>query len=306
MKTFVKLKNAGYQVLLTSSTQSSKAKVRGVLCDEEGNALKEFNAKTRKAKSKKEIKILAQQIVNEFEDLLKPKAPKPEKKSSGSKEWIDPRLIDALDAVIQSKVLSDKWAKSTMAKYLAKFKKYILPAISPPEEFDRKKKVTLEEQLKESLEKNARKGNQLNARRYAQVYLHAADSIYKNMQVVDGTLPDLELETDSMRVPVKRREQPKHIPLDVQARFEARVIELMYDDPVLARAIAVFHSCGTRNREAASVIYSDIIYNSCYTLLDIATQEIDGERNPTLKTAAAYRKVVLDRWGEYVVQETKD
>lgn len=304
MKKIIPLKDNSYEVHISWSSKSNTPRITGTLYTAEGDLVKGINPKTRKAKSKKEIEYLNMQIVHAFEETLKPKAThRRVEKDNEDSNWTDPRLTEALSRLMESGRLRDDWAESTIDKYMAKFKRYILPCISPPEEFNKKKHKLLEEKIKESIERRARKSNGLNARKDTQVYLNAGQTIYELMQDIDPSLPNISLRSDSSRLVTKRREMPKHIPVDVQRKFEAEILAIINDDPIFARATAIMHSGATRNSEAASAIGSDFIINNEYIMLDIATQEISGVRNPELKTPASYRKVVFDNFGEFVVKE---
>lgn len=306
MKKNILLKQGGYEVRCSWNAKKDNPKITATLYNEKGVRAKDYSRKQKTAKSKAEIEYRIQQLVNQFEEELKPKPTYKRNKESSFSGYVDSRISSAFNLLEDSGVLEDEWAKSTIDKYISKFKKFIMPAISPPETFDELKRTELEEKIEQSIKKNAKKGKKTNARKDTQVYLNAGETIYGFMQEIDPSLPDVQLKSSSYRLAALRREMPKHIPISVQIKFEEAVMDLIDVDPILARAIAVFHSGGLRNSEAASIIGRDLIFNTDYTIIDVSTQEIKGKRDSNLKTPASYRKVVLDVWGEFVVKKTTE
>lgn len=270
--------------------------IKGISCND--------NCKYGTAYSVEEANQIGYELTTDFEKELNIKNNSILKKKQKEQETTEygKIYIDAFRKINNPELfVAEGWECSTARDRLKYFERNILPYLANLKNEEDYQSLEVFNIISKKLENNkkTRKGN---IKSDSDEHLRLAQIIYNKMrQHPYAYLPNHFFYDLSSKV-TKRvvEEKLKSVPYNVIVNFRKLVEELLDDNPLLAKVIAVMESAGPRTAEAAAnnktQDYGD------YVLCRIMFQYEKGKLSERLKTQNAYRVVVLDEWGEYIVR----
>ena len=279
-----------YQIRISWSTNKFPSILRGSLMDHNSQYVEGYPQISRTARVEEEIDFLSSQIVNEFNSLLKVKL----------FEITRIPMIETLNHLENTTMLNSRWtAQSTRNMRLTYFRRNILPSIQHclyDSDFTPYNRQQLIEHLERKCAQNGNSSTEYNRRKSTVANsLCAAQYIYNSMRIIDPHLPQITLFEPQLKSKYITTEAIKYLPNNVAKIIESQIEELVTTEPCLARALAVYYYQGLRTAEAAAFNSFDTICSNEYNITAVSFQEINGKRNPRLKTENSYRRIPQDK-----------
>lgn len=260
----------------------------------------------RTAHSDKELDEVIQEVVKTVEKSMK-KSGASVKKVPVANGFLDQESpwVKGFNEIEANKEDYFSWAPTTMKNYFAYFRLNILPRIQHCHEEGDFSDDMLDELKKDLLEKSLSNknsyGNAVRANAKIVTMIEAAQKIIDAIRDGHPELPEIQLAVKDLKIKVIQTEQLKLLPFNVILNFREQVEEILETKPKLARAAAIMESGALRTGEAAAASQEDTIDCNGVVVIKVCAQDNNGLRDSRLKTEAAYRVVILDKWGSEIV-----
>lgn len=317
MKKTLKTENPEIDVLITGNDHNLIKKgimeIVGRPVDKNGKPIKGLGPRRRKVRSLAELPFACDYVRNELiKAINKRNRNEVNRKAVPKKNVLDYSLpmVQAFEIVEGSDAFENEWAESTRKYYFSIFRRQVLPEIQYCTDEEDFTVLELEDLKEKIMEKSLRNGNsrQNLAQTEAQTNtkIQAAGRIYNAMRDIDNTLPVLTLLSQKCRKDFTVTEHMKWMPIERIIELRILIEDILEKDPCLARAAAAMISAALRTGEAAGLTKEFIYDNGEYMVLEVAQQERDGRLTQSLKTEAAYRKVMPDSWGRRIISAANE
>jgi len=191
------------------------------------------------------------------------------------------------------------WSPRYTQNRLTYFERNILPLLNKydiTEWSESDTKQLLEEITEKIILRNNSSHHVDKAKETARKNLVAANTIFRQMQRIDPSIPDLNLLPGF----IGRKnfeDQIKSLPVHVRRKLIRMIEELINENPRLALAAVLSVDAGLRPAESASVFIDDVLFYEKVTVIHVQHQISKGEKDSRLKNVYSYRLVPLSFWG---------
>lgn len=256
---------------------------------------------TRIAHSNNEANIIFAEIVTSLEYKLNVKRDRKEYKKRCNQPLAGP-YSDAFFDINNPLNFVDLWAESTSLQRLKWFELNILPYVDSLENED---DLNLDDLFEIIIKKTGsnKKTIRKNIYKVAADHLRDAQIIHDRMRRNKRYLPDFKFSLD-VKYEGQINEKIKSLPFAIVLKFRKAIEDLIEEDPLMARTVAIMEAGGARTAEAAAP--NKISDYGEFILVSIRNQIKNKKKNPGLKTVDSYRTVLLDDWGAYIIRKSEE
>ena len=274
--------------------------LRGYAIDTDSGIRKDYSTERRRtAQSVEEIPSKIQILYNVLCAEVERHERRAAIKSTASQEATSPFERAFAELKASPDPICTDWGPRYTSGRLSYFERHLLPMLIQygNEEWTAADREALQRKTVEQILMSKRSaGHEATANETAYKNLVAADIIYKRMRDCDPSLPEISLRPRYTGRTAKR-EQIKSLPRRVRRRLVKSIEKMVDKNPRLAIAMVMMYDGGLRTAEAAAV-WIDVIFNSDNLVRVLVCYQVqEGKRVKILKTANAYRTIVLSYWG---------